>query len=235
MLACAGLCAIFLGFNCLRAVRSTLAPEAAELPAHHSSIYTPFICQLLILGLTAGAVEWCGVPTGSNSGERGRAPLPAHREPKELALERSVPREWKDLRVLVADDNPVNRKILTVLLEKEGHMVVAAGNGQEALEIFETQAFDVILMDIEMPQMNGFEAAAKIRRREIGTGRHIPIVAVSAHAVSGVKEQCLTAGMDRYVSLPLRKEALFAAMADSLKGGLRRRSRRVPPRDMEGC
>jgi len=162
----------------------------------------------------------------SHSEERGQASMPSSRESelppttsgwKELALEKPLTREWKNLRVLAVDDNSVNRQLLTMLLGKQGHTVVGAGNGKDALDMLETQAFDVILMDIGMPQMNGLEATARIRSREIGTGRHIPIVAVSAHAISGVKEKCLAVGMDQYVSLPLRKEDLFAAIAGSLK------------------
>ena len=122
----------------------------------------------------------------------------------------------ENLRVLLAEDNPVNQKVALCLLVKRGHTVAVAGNGKEALEMLETQKFDLILMDVQMPEMNGFEATAEIRRREMGSGRHIPIVAMTAHTMVGDKERCLTAGMDHYVSKPLRKEELFLAMEDGL-------------------
>jgi CheY-like chemotaxis protein len=107
------------------------------------------------------------------------------------------------LRILVAEDNAVNQKLALRLLEKQGHSVVVAGDGKQALILLEQQTFDLILMDVQMPNMDGFEAAAAIRANEKERD-HVPIVAVTAHAMKGDRERCLAAGMDAYISKPIR-------------------------------
>src|SRR4029077_13419174 len=92
------------------------------------------------------------------------------------------------------------------LLEKRGHQVVVAGNGREALAALDGRPFDAVLMDVQMPEMDGFEAAAAIRARDAATGDHTPIVAMTAHALKGDRDRCLAAGMDSYVSQPLRPQ-----------------------------
>jgi CheY-like chemotaxis protein/HPt (histidine-containing phosphotransfer) domain-containing protein len=116
------------------------------------------------------------------------------------------------LRILVAEDNATNQKLVVTLLEQEGHHVVMTWNGREALERSGTERFDVVLMDLQMPEMGGLEATEAIRRREKDTGDHVPIVAMTAHAMSGDRERALAAGMDGYVSKPLRRDELFAAI-----------------------
>jgi signal transduction histidine kinase/DNA-binding response OmpR family regulator len=116
------------------------------------------------------------------------------------------------LRILVAEDNLVNRAVATGILEKEGHVLVHAATGREAVEAFRDGSFDLILMDVQMPEMDGFEATGRIRELEEATGRHTTIVAVTAHAMAGDRERCLAAGMDDYVSKPLRKEDLLRAL-----------------------
>jgi CheY-like chemotaxis protein len=120
----------------------------------------------------------------------------------------------ENLRVLLAEDNLVKQKLGVFLLVKRGYAVQVAENGKRGVEMLEAQPFDLVLMDVQIPGMNGIEAAAEIRRREQGSGRHIPII---ARTMVGDKEKCLAAGMDRYVSKPLRKDELFRAMEDSLK------------------
>jgi signal transduction histidine kinase/CheY-like chemotaxis protein/HPt (histidine-containing phosphotransfer) domain-containing protein len=117
------------------------------------------------------------------------------------------------LRILLAEDNLVNRAVATGILKKQGHVLVHAGNGREAVEAFSDGSFDLILMDVQMPEMDGFEATRRIRELEEATGGHITIVAVTAHAMAGDRERCLAAGMDDYVSKPLRKEDLLRALA----------------------
>jgi two-component system, sensor histidine kinase and response regulator len=115
-------------------------------------------------------------------------------------------------RILLAEDNPVNQTLATTLLEKRGHMVVVANNGRQAVEILgksTSSGFDLVLMDVQMPEMDGFEATAAIREKEKLTGRHIPIVAMTAHALKGDEERCLAVGMDGYISKPIRSEELF--------------------------
>ena len=120
--------------------------------------------------------------------------------------------EIKNLRVLLAEDNAVNQIIAVRLLEKRGHTVTVAENGQVAVLAYATQTFDLILMDIQMPGMDGLEATAAIRKKEIATGAHIPIIAMTAHALKGDRERCLAAEMDGYVSKPIRTVELFAAI-----------------------
>jgi two-component system, sensor histidine kinase and response regulator len=112
------------------------------------------------------------------------------------------------LRVLVAEYNLVNQRLVTRLLEKKGHFVVVAGNGREALEALEKESFDLVLMDVQMPVMDGFEATAAIRKREEGKGIRVPVVAVTAHAMKGDREKCLAGGMDRYLTKPIRPQQL---------------------------
>jgi PAS domain S-box-containing protein len=112
------------------------------------------------------------------------------------------------LRILIAEDNPVNRKVAVRLLERAGHTVVLAVNGHEAVSLFEQTPVDLILMDVQMPEMDGFEATAAIRAREHGSGRRVPIVAMTARAMAGDEARCLAAGMDGYVSKPIDPQTL---------------------------
>lgn len=114
----------------------------------------------------------------------------------------------RPLQVLLADDNPVNQMTGTTMLEKLGHTVVVANNGREALEKIDTQTFDIVFMDVQMPEMDGMTATVEIRKREQAAGKHTPIVAMTAHAMKGDKEKCLEAGMDDYVSKPIRRQEL---------------------------
>jgi len=119
-------------------------------------------------------------------------------------------------RVLVAEDNAVNQTLVRRLLEKEGYSITVAGNGRRAVEEFDRGDFELILMDVQMPEMDGFEAVAAIREREAAAGparSRIPILALTAHAMAGDRERCLSAGMDGYVSKPIRMEALRGAIA----------------------
>jgi signal transduction histidine kinase/CheY-like chemotaxis protein len=115
----------------------------------------------------------------------------------------SVGEEPPSLRILVAEDNPVNQVLAARLLEKHGHRVAVARNGREALEQIEAQPFDLVLMDVQMPELDGLEATVAIRDKERTTGGHLPIVAMTAHAMQGDQERCLAAGMDGYVSKPI--------------------------------
>jgi two-component system sensor histidine kinase/response regulator len=106
----------------------------------------------------------------------------------------------------------VNRKLAGCLLEKRGHTAVVVESGRDALELLKAEKFDLLLMDVQMPDMDGFEATAEIRRQERASGGHLPVVAMTAHAMVGDQERCLNAGMDGYVSKPLRKDDFFAAI-----------------------
>ena len=125
---------------------------------------------------------------------------------------------WLDpgsLKILLAEDNIVNQKVAVRLLEKRGHQVIVAGDGLQAVAQYDARHFDLILMDIQMPGMDGFEATAAIRDRERGSSKHTPIVAMTAHAVSGYDEKCRAAGMDGYVTKPVDPARLFAALRQS--------------------
>jgi CheY-like chemotaxis protein len=129
---------------------------------------------------------------------------------------RSVPppvitshRSGPKLRILLAEDNEINRRVALGILEKEGHQVVAVENGRKALEALRSQTFDVVLMDVQMPDMDGLEATRAIRQSELHTSVHIPIIALTAHAMSGDRERCLEAGTDDYISKPINVRALL--------------------------
>jgi CheY-like chemotaxis protein len=116
------------------------------------------------------------------------------------------------ISILVAEDNDVSRLLINKLLLKQGHTVTAARTGLEALTLSEQGTFDLILMDIQMPEIDGLQVAAEIRERESATGEHIPIVALTAHALKGDRERCLQAGMDDYLSKPIEPRELTAAI-----------------------
>jgi len=122
----------------------------------------------------------------------------------DLITRHSLSEAGARFKILLAEDNVINQKLAVRILENRGHRVVVAGNGEEALEAIEKNIFDVVLMDIQMPKMDGYQATKEIRRRELETGDHLPIVAMTAHAMSGDREKCLEAGMDDYVSKPLK-------------------------------
>jgi PAS domain S-box-containing protein len=118
------------------------------------------------------------------------------------------------LRVLLAEDNNVNQRLAVRLLEKRGHRVVVAGNGREALDALGKGKFDLVLMDVQMPEMDGLEATASIREREKSSGLHQPIIALTAHAMKGDREKCLEAGMDGYLTKPIRPSELDEILED---------------------
>jgi len=118
----------------------------------------------------------------------------------------------RKLQILLAEDNAVNQRLASLLLEKRGHIVTIASNGREALALVKESRFDLVLMDVQMPEMDGFEATARVRKEEAATGTHLPIVAMTAHAMEGDRERCLAAGMDGYIAKPLHAEDLIEAV-----------------------
>jgi len=128
-----------------------------------------------------------------------------HRQP-------ATTRPGKKLNILIAEDNPVNQTLMIRILEKMGFSATVVENGTRAVEAVEKTSFDLILMDVQMPEMDGFEATKAIRRKEKHTGKHIPIIALTAHALKGDRERCLESGMDDYLTKPIRKEALAEAI-----------------------
>jgi CheY-like chemotaxis protein len=120
--------------------------------------------------------------------------------------------QQRSLRILLAEDNALNQRIARLNLEQWGHLVTLAGDGVAAVEHFDSEPFDLILMDSQMPRMSGLEATAAIRLRE-PAGQHIPIVAMTANVLTGFREECLAAGMDGFVAKPIKREDLVAEMA----------------------
>jgi two-component system sensor histidine kinase/response regulator len=136
-------------------------------------------------------------------------------------------------RILVAEDNPTNQKLVVTLLRQRGHRVVTVSNGKQAVAKASEKPFDAILMDVQMPEMSGFEATEAIRRRERDTGSHTPIVAMTAHAMTGDRERCLAAGMDAYVSKPLRAQQLLATIDEVCNAAPAEREAQAPAAGLE--
>lgn len=145
------------------------------------------------------------LPAAGESSE----PAPDPRMLANSAAEAAIP----PLHVLLVEDNAVNRTFARKLLEKRGHQVSLAVDGREAVKAVQGGSFDLILMDVQMPEMDGFEATAAIRKQELGTGNRTPIIALTAHALKEDRDRCISAGMDAYVTKPIRPEELFATMA----------------------
>jgi PAS domain S-box-containing protein len=157
--------------------------------------------QVELLGALQKAVRATGRPEPP-SGLLARPALTGKGQPAPV----------RPLHILLAEDNSVNQRLARRLLERQGHRVTVAGSGREALERVERARFDLVLMDVQMPEMDGLEAAAAIREREAATGRHLPILALTAHAMKGDRERCLAAGMDGYLAKPIQSEQLWRAI-----------------------
>jgi CheY-like chemotaxis protein len=141
----------------------------------------------------------------------------AKRQGREPATQEA---ELGPLHVLLAEDGPVNQEVAVGLLEIAGFTVCVANNGREAVEAFEQGAFDAVLMDLEMPEIDGFEAARRIREHEAATNRRTPIIAMTAHAVTGFRERCVQSGMDGYVTKPINLQELLHELRSVLKTSL---------------
>jgi PAS domain S-box-containing protein len=149
--------------------------------------------QIAILAAMSGAAREKRIPAASRQDVTGAA---GDAKPAKL-------------RILLAEDNPVNQRVALHILQKGEHSVLAVENGRETVDAVAREAFDLVLMDVQMPEMDGFEATNAIRTREQITGCHLPIIAMTAHAMQGDRERCLEAGMDEYVSKPVRAAELL--------------------------
>jgi two-component system sensor histidine kinase/response regulator len=128
----------------------------------------------------------------------------------------------RKLNILLAEDNPVNRLLAQKLLQKQGHTVTSANNGREAFHFWEqnqSHQFDLILMDVQMPQMDGLQASSLIREKELATGAHIPIIALTAHVMKGDRERCLAAGADGYITKPINPAELAETIQVAFRNG----------------
>ncbi|HTL47095.1 MAG TPA: PAS domain S-box protein [Verrucomicrobiae bacterium] len=130
-----------------------------------------------------------------------------------------VEKKSGSLHILIAEDNKVNQLVAQRLLERRGHRPKIAEDGRKALEMINQERFDLVLMDIQLPEMDGYEVTKAVRKQELSTGRHLPIIAMTANAMKGDREKCLAAGMDDYVSKPVRPDKLFEAIEKSILPG----------------
>ena len=144
-------------------------------------------------------------------------------EPNSYALpaaeEEFSSEHFKGLRILLAEDNSINQKVAAKTLEKQGFIVTLANNGKEALELIKASRFDVVLMDCQMPEMDGYETTRRIRALPSVSVKNIPIIAMTANALRGDREACLNAGMSDYIAKPFRLPELLSALNHSLKSG----------------
>jgi signal transduction histidine kinase/CheY-like chemotaxis protein len=162
------------------------------LAAHLTKPVNPWELRQLICGVLGGTAEDPALTEPAAEGLPGEGRATASR------------------RILVAEDNPVNQVVAVRLLERRGHHVTLVDNGREAVAAVQRERFDLVLMDVQMPEMDGFEATAAIRQAEAGTGRHLPIFAMTARAMKGDEERCRLAGMDGYLPKPIRSPDLYA-------------------------
>jgi CheY-like chemotaxis protein len=153
--------------------------------------------------------------------------------PLDTPLADSIALAAQALRILVVEDNMVNQKLAKRLLEKRGHNVTMANNGKEAVDAVERERFDVVLMDVEMPEMDGLTATGEIRQKHQETPR-LPIIAMTAHAMKGDREKCLQAGMDDYVSKPVRPHELAETLGGENRGEIGAEVE-VVGRDLDGA
>lgn len=152
------------------------------------------------------------VESNPGVGSRFSFTIPFKMQEEEVSKEQpnsEIDFHGRDITVLLAEDSRVNQMLVTMLLEKKNIKTDVAENGKEAFDMLERKAYDLILMDIQMPEMDGYETAMAIRRREEGTGRHIPIIALTANATELDKNECITAGMDDYLTKPIKTKKLY--------------------------
>jgi PAS domain S-box-containing protein len=155
---------------------------------------------------------WLESEIGKGSTFHVDVPFAVERDVNRPAPRLPTPERRARLRILLAEDDPTNRMVAVRLLEKRGHTLVTAENGRQALRLLEQERFDIVIMDVQMPEMDGLAATEAIRARERTTGAHVPIVALTAHAMPRDRERCLQAGMDLYMTKPIKPDELFASV-----------------------
>jgi PAS domain S-box-containing protein len=196
------------GFTLARHIRQRTELEGVQVVMLTSGGQTPTAARRQELGLAACLPK----PVRQADLYKTLAIVLGGAAPSAKRVEASAevaPLTPRRLRILLAEDNPINQNLAVRLLAKAGHDVFLAANGREAVAALEDQSFDLVLMDLQMPEMDGLEATTAIRARERETGTHVPIIAMTAFAMTGDKEKCLEAGMDSYISKPVRARELF--------------------------
>jgi hypothetical protein len=180
----------------------TISSRLAELMGGRLSVQSKTGC-----GSTFSFAARFGIPQQSDSNQSTSGAANARGSEVEPAV--------RPLRILLAEDNPVNQQVALYLLQKAGHTTVVVSNGREALEAFRSESFDLVLMDVQMPEMDGFAATAAIREEEELLGRRTPIIAMTAHAMKGDRERCLEAGMDNYITKPIQRSELSRVLSEA--------------------
>ena len=216
------------GFGLAAEIRKGFASHAVPILLLSSSLQTGERARCETLGIAAyltKPVRPSELLDAILSAVAGQAP---RRSPAAQAAERTSQR-GKAMKIVLAEDNAVNRTLAIRLLERRGHLVAVAENGREALATVEREVPDVVLMDVQMPEMDGLEAIRLIREEEKATGKHLPIIALTAHAMKGDRERCLEAGADEYVTKPIRAEDLFSAIERVTSGKHPRAAPDLPP------
>lgn len=200
------------GFAVARAIKNNSRVKSVPVMMLTSSELTSDAARCRSLGVETYLIKPVGLSDLRRALDSARS-LAAL--PKTVARNRDADRLAGSgrLKLLVAEDNRINRQLILRLLEKQGHSVTLAGDGFEALHYLEQQEFDAVLMDIQMPNLDGFQTTAAIRKREAVSGKHVPIVALTAHAISGYRESCLKAGMDSYISKPFQIQELYDVLS----------------------
>ncbi len=201
----------------------TLAAEIRQIPDLQS---TPLIMLSSARNLESSqqcrqlGIEYCLLKPVKQSDLLDTILMVLSKKPDQTLAPDSAGYEWsnpsRSLRILLAEDGLVNQKVAQAILEQAGHQVSIANNGSEAVSAYERAAFDVILMDVQMPKMDGFEATAMIRSQEKEAGHHVPIIAMTAHAMKGDRQRCLDAGMDGYLAKPIRAHDLHQTIHATL-------------------
>jgi two-component system, sensor histidine kinase and response regulator len=206
----------------------TLASHLHQITGEHQDVQTTMVLMLSSVGqgLTPAMYAEAGISATLTKPIRQatlRETLLAAIAGRPVALPepRAIPsdartgrRPGRGLRLLLAEDNPVNRRFVTIMLQKEGHAVEAVENGRLAVDAARANQFDAVLMDVQMPEMDGIQASALIRSHERQSGRRAPIIALTAHASDRDRQTCLSGGMDGYLTKPVRSEVLLGMLAD---------------------
>jgi len=191
-----------------------------------------YLSKPISMGLLREVIERALAEAGRKL--EAATPSGSHSRPSSLITRHSLAEARRSLHVLLAEDNAVNQVLASSLLRKHGHRVSIANHGLEALELLERDRFDLVLMDVHMPRMGGHEASRRIREREAASGGRLPIVALTAQAMKGDREKCFEAGMDAYVSKPLKSAELFAAIDDALRRSAPATPRATATEDEDG-
>jgi two-component system, sensor histidine kinase and response regulator len=197
------------GFNLAQRIKEEPAIASATIMTLTSSGYAGDAARCRKLGITVYLVKPIRQSELQEALLLALGAATVKSQPSALITEYSLRQGRTHLRILLAEDNAVNQMLAVRILRRRSHQVAVAANGREALDLFQKEPYDLVLMDVQMPELDGHEATALIRAKEQATGTHIPIVAMTANAMKGDEERCLACGMDAYIPKPIRADRLF--------------------------